>query len=214
VSVLDPAERIAAIQAYSPDTARVECHHSQADYMVEGALRGLIEQRFDSILLISSDRLESGEEADARAMVGYLIVDELLRERTQRPQLLLELSDPANEALVVRKRGETIVGPTILSHLMAQIAQRRELGLMFEHLLTTGGPELVFRDMQDYPMQSVTTFADLEAVVALQGDTALGIYRAKADAEGRRLQLNPARDRPMRLGEGDQLVVLATLQSD
>ncbi|WVM93235.1 hypothetical protein ULG90_04185 [Halopseudomonas pachastrellae] len=66
VSVLDPAERIAAIQAYSPDTARVECHHSQADYMVEGALRGLIEQRFDSILLISSDRLESGEEADAR----------------------------------------------------------------------------------------------------------------------------------------------------
>ncbi|MAG65672.1 MAG: ion channel DMI1 [Pseudomonadales bacterium] len=214
VSVLDPAERIAAIQAYSPDTARVECHHSQADYMVEGALRGLIEQRFDSILLISSDRLESGEEADARAMVGYLIVDELLRDRTQRPQLLLELSDPANEALVVRKRGETIVGPTILSHLMAQIAQRRELGLMFEYLLTTGGPELLFRDLQDYPMQSVTTFADLEAVVALQGDTALGIYRAKADAEGRRLQLNPPRDKPLRLTDGDQLVVLATLESE
>jgi len=68
--------------------------------------------------------------------------------------------------------------------------------------------------LQDYPMQSVTTFADLEAVVALQGDTALGIYRAKADAEGRRLQLNPPRDKPLRLADGDQLVVLATLESD
>lgn len=211
VAVVKAADRQAMVASYSAAASGIECHYTDADYMVEGALGDLMEERFDSIILVSSDRLDSGEEADARAMVGYLIVDELLRERASRPQILLELSDPANESLVVRKRGETIVSPMILSHLMAQIAQRRELGLMFEELLTTGGPELVFHDQQRYPMQSVTTFADLEAVVALQGDTALGVYRVRADEEGKRLQLNPQRDKPLRLSEGDQLVVLTTL---
>jgi len=60
-------------------------------------------------------------------------------------------------------------------------------------------------------MQSVTTFADLEAVAGLQGETALGIYRHTPDAEGRRLQLNPARNIPLKLQQGDQLVILTTL---
>lgn len=211
VAVVKASERQAMISSYSERSSRVECHFIEADYMVEGVLNPLMGQRFDTIVLVSSDRLDSGEEADARAMVGYLIVDELLRERATRPQILLELSDSANESLVVRKRGESIVSPMILSHLMAQVAQRRELGLMFEELLTTGGPELMFYDLQRYPMQSVTTFADLEAVAALHGDTALGVYRLKPDEQGRRLQLNPQRDKPLRLLEGDQLVVLTTL---
>ncbi|MEH6566277.1 MAG: ion channel DMI1 [Halopseudomonas sp.] len=211
VAVVEPSQRVAEINAYSEQTARVSCQHTQADYMVEGALRDLLTQRFDSVLLLSSDRMESGEEADARSMVGYLVIDELLRERSHRPQILLELSDPANESLVVRKRGESIVSPMILSHLMAQIAQRRELGLMFEELFTTGGAEILFRQISDYSMQSVTTFADLEAVVALQGETALGVYRSKPDEEGRRLHLNPPRDEPLRLKADDQLVVLTTL---
>ena len=211
VAVIDPLERTKEISAYSELTAGVSCQHTQADYMVEGALRGLLQQRFDSVLLLSSDRMDSGEEADARAMVGYLVVDELLLESSHKPQILLELSDPANDALVVRKRGESIVSPMILSHLMAQIAQRRELGLMLEELFTTGGAQIVFCKSSDYSMQSVTTFADLEAVIALQGETALGIYRNKPDEQGRRLQLNPPRDQPLRLQQGDQLVVLTTL---
>lgn len=211
VAVVEPSQRTTEINAYSELTARVSCQHTQADYMVEGALRELLGQRFDSVLLLSSDRMDSGEEADARAMVGYLVVDELLRERSHKPQILLELSDPANESLVVRKRGESIVSPMILSHLMAQIAQRRELGLMFEELFTTGGAEVTFRKTTDYSMQSVTTFADLEAVIALQGETALGVYRSKTDEDGRRLHLNPPRDQPLRLQVNDQLVVLTTL---
>lgn len=211
VAVVETGQRAAEISAYSDLTARVSCEHTQADYMVEGALRDLLAQRFDSVMLLSSDRMDSGEEADARAMVGYLVVDELLLKRSHKPQILLELSDPANESLVVRKRGESIVSPMILSHLMAQIAQRRELGLMFEELFTTGGAEVTFRKTTDYSMQSVTTFADLEAVVALQGETALGVYRSKPDDEGRRLHLNPPRDQPLRLQASDQLVVLTTL---
>ena len=199
---------------YSDRTALVECEHMQGDFMLEGLLKPLLAREWDSILLISSDQLGSGEEADARAMVGYMVVDELLKGRAKKPQLLLELSDPSNEALVARNRGECIISPMILSHLMAQIAQRRELSLVMEDLFTAGGPEILYRSQTDYPMHSVNNFADLEAVAALKGETAMGVYRHEPDDAGRRLQLNPARDIPLKLQPGDQLVVLSTIAID
>lgn len=211
VSTLETAAQREELVQYSELAQQVSCEHLQADFMAETTLRKILQTKWDSILLVSSDRLDSGEEADARAMVGYMAVDELLKERKHRPQLLLELSDPANEELVVRNRSESIISPMILSHLMAQIAQRRELGLVFEELFTVGGAEILYRDLNEYPMQSVTTFADLEAVAGLQGETALGIYRQTPDAEGRRLQLNPSRDIPLKLQRGDELVILTTL---
>lgn len=211
VSTLEVDVQRDSIAQYSELAQAVPSEHLQADFMAETTLRKILQTEWDSILLVSSDRLDSGEEADARAMVGYMAVDELLKERKQRPQLLLELSDPANEELVVRNRSESIISPMILSHLMAQIAQRRELGLVFEELFTVGGPEIIYREQSEYPMQSVTTFADLEAVAGLQGETALGVYRAMPDGEGRRLQLNPPRDMPLKLQTSDELVILTTL---
>lgn len=211
VSTLEVDVQRDSIAQYSELAQAVPSEHLQADFMAETTLRKILQTEWDSILLVSSDRLDSGEEADARAMVGYMAVDELLQERKHRPQLLLELSDPANEELVVRNRSESIISPMILSHLMAQIAQRRELGLVFEELFTVGGPEIIYREQSEYPMQSVTTFADLEAVAGLQGETALGVYRAMPDGEGRRLQLNPPRDMPLKLQTSDELVILTTL---
>lgn len=211
VSTLEGDAQRESIAQYSELTQGVSCEHLQADFMAETTLRKILQTEWDSILLVSSDRLDSGEEADARAMVGYMAVDELLKQRTHRPQLLLELSDPANEELVVRNRSESIISPMILSHLMAQIAQRRELGLVFEELFTVGGAEIIYREQTDYPMHSVTTFADLEAVAGLQGETAMGVYRCVPDAEGRRLQLNPPRDLPLKLQPQDELVILTTL---
>jgi len=211
VSTLEADAQRESIGQYSELAQGVPCEHLQADFMAETTLRKILQTEWDSILLVSSDRLDSGEEADARAMVGYMAVDEVLKERRHRPQLLLELSDPANEELVVRNRNESIISPMVLSHLMAQIAQRRELGLVFEELFTVGGAEIIYRDQTDYPMQSVTTFADLEAVAGLQGETALGVFRCEPDGEGRRLQLNPPRDTPLKLKKDDELVVLTTL---
>lgn len=211
VSTLEADAQREEMVQYSEMAKQLTCEHVQADFMAETTLRKILQTQWDSVLLVSSDRLDSGEEADARAMVGYMAVDELLKERKQRPQLLLELSDPANEELVVRNRSESIISPMILSHLMAQIAQRRELGLVFEELFTFGGAEILYRDLSEYPMQSVTTFADLEAVAGLQGETALGVYRYTPDGAGRRLQLNPARDVPLKLQPGDELVILTTL---
>ncbi len=208
VSIVSIAEREKFITRYHENNAGVRCAHIESDYMFEGALSEINPGNYESILLLSSDLMASGEEADARAIVGYAILDEMLQKATNRPQILLELADPDNGALLTHKDSETIISPMVLSHVLAQVALRPELRLVFDELFTVGGAEITFREPSVYQLNSPLPFWKLEALVAEAGETALGVYRQKTDAKGRHLLLNPPRDTALNLQQDDQIVVL------
>ncbi|SET56790.1 Trk K+ transport system, NAD-binding component [Marinobacter segnicrescens] len=209
VSVVPASERERAISRYPGVNGGVGCRHLEADYMVEEELRQVAPADYDAILLVSSDRLASGEEADARAMVGYLQLEDLLSEGSRRPQLIMELSDPDNRQLLYGHQSEMMISSMILSHVLAQVALRRELRVVLDELFTVGGPEIQFRDPSDYPLPASADFLLLEKTLAAEGEVALGIYRKQADERGHRLQLNPPRRDYLELTPGDRLVVLA-----
>ena len=83
------------------------------------------------------------------------------------------------------------------------------LGAVFEELFTVNGAEFLFRRTGDYDLPEAPDFRALEVAAASRGDIALGVYRAIPDATGNRLMLNPARNEPLALADGDQIVVLA-----
>lgn len=208
VSVVSAAEREQAITRYCGPQLAITCRHLEADYMVEEELRRMAPAQYDSIVLVSSDRFASGEEADARAMVGYLQLEDLLQESQMRPQLIMELSDPDNRQLLYGHRSEMMISSMILSHVLAQVALRRELRVVLDELFTVGGAEIQFRAPEDYPLPASASFHTVEKTLAAEGEVALGVYRAGADEKGHRLQLNPPRDEYLELKSGDQLVVL------
>jgi len=208
VSVVPAVERQQEIDRYLGDQQGVICRHVEADYMVEGELRRVNPLNYASIMLLSSDRLASGEEADARAMVGYLQLEDLLSEGGKRPQLIMELSDPDNRNLLTGHQSEMMISPMIVSHVLAQVALRRELRVVMDELFTVGGPEIQFRDPHDYPLPASTDFQVLEKILAAEGDVALGVWRDQADGNGRHVQLSPSRDEYLDLQPGDRLVVL------
>lgn len=212
VSVLPAPARKTEIERYVGQLSAIDCRHIEADYMVEGELRRLNPQSYDTVLLLSSDQLASGEEADARAMVGHLQLDDILSESAQRPQLIMELSDPDNESLLTLPHSEVMVSPVILSHVLAQVALRRELRVVFDELFTVGGAEILFRSPAEYGLAGDVDFQGIEQAVADRGEIALGVYRGAPDTDsdnpGQRLELNPHRTTPLRLAPGDQLVVL------
>ncbi|HAU17588.1 MAG TPA: ion channel DMI1 [Marinobacter adhaerens] len=208
VSVVPKAEREQAIARYVDNSDRLTCRHIEADYMVEGELRRIGPAGYDTVILLSSDRLASGEEADARAMVGYLQLEDILADFARRPQLIMELSDPDNRHLLDGHQSEMMISPMILSHVLAQVALRRELRIVLDELFTVGGAEIQFRDPADYPLPASATFQVLEKTVAAEGELALGIFRHRANESGRHLQLNPPRKDYLELQPGDRLVVL------
>jgi len=208
VSIVPAQDRERTIERYHPDVEHVQCQHIESDFMQEGELHDIDPSRYDSILLMSSDRTNTGEEADARVIVGHTILEEHLETATHRPQLLMELSDPANEVLIGHQNSETIISPLVLSHLLAQVALRPELRLVFDELFTEGGSEIRFRHPKDYGIIDALPFWKLEALAAQCGEIALGVYYAQARDNEPRLQLNPDRNTALAITPDDELVIL------
>ncbi len=211
VSVVPLKERERAIGGYLTNQERVYCRHIEADFMVESEMSHLSPSDYDSVIFLSSDRLNSGEEADARAMVGYLQLKDALERSDRRPQVIMELSDPGNRHLLIDHFGEMLISPMILSHVLAQVVLRRELRVVLDELFTEGGAEIQFRDPDDYPLPASSDFQLLEKILAAAGEVALGIWRAIPDDQGHHAYLNPPRSLLLSLKEGDQLIVLAQL---
>ncbi|SDT91202.1 CASTOR/POLLUX-related putative ion channel [Halopseudomonas salegens] len=209
ISVVPADEREQAINGYLADGGEVSCRHIEADFMVESEISRLNPSEYDSIVFLSSDRVDSGEEADARVMVGYLQLEDVLERSSRRPQLIMELSDPGNRHLLTDNSSEMLISPMILSHVLAQVALRRELRVVLDDLFMAGGGEIQFRNPDDYPLPASSDFQRLEKTLAETGEVALGIWRAVPDDLGRHAVLNPSRSMRLALQSGDRLIVLA-----
>ncbi|MEX0680113.1 MAG: hypothetical protein WD097_01920 [Balneolales bacterium] len=187
------------------------CEHMVIDYLRESGLRAIEPGNYDHILLVSSDRMADEEEADARTIVGYTLLEEVLESVPKRPHIMMELSDPNNEILIKNFRSETIIGPLILSNLLATIAMRRELHSVYNELFTVGGAEIIFRNLNEYNLKPGSmTFAELESHVAGYQDTALGVYSVNGNGNTD-LKLNLPRHQSISISEQTRLVVLSTV---
>lgn len=212
VSVLSAKERKKMIHQQGGFVSNVECTYIIADYIVEAQLREIGPGSYDHIILLSSSTLEDTQEADARTIVGKVLLEEILQGSEKRPQIIIELANPDNSTLVGGKDTEMIISPIIMSHLLAQVALRRELQAIYTELFTVGGAEIEFRDPAKYDIKPGNyTFQEIAQYAAAYGETALGVCKNKKNAELKnKLILNPAKHEHITLTKLDELVVLMT----
>ena len=208
-SSTDVALRRREIEQYNDGGSTVEVNHFEGDFMLTGELDRMDLTHYSAILLIASDRLANEEEADARAIVGHRLIESLLKDKSKRPQILLELSDPANEGLIRMPGAETVVSPLIISHLLARIAVQPSIRLVFDELFSVGGAEIEFRRGTEYGLAGAHAFGRIERGVAERGETLLGIELCNA-GQAPQLLLNPKRDKEFELGEAARLCVLTS----
>lgn len=206
---VDLAHRRHALEGRAPRSGRVEVHQWETDYTVPAELAALEPARYDNIVIVASDWLPSGEEADARAIVAHVLVHQTLArgETEPRPHVLVELTDPANRHLVAPAADEVIVSPLVVSHMLAQIALRRELRAVFDELFGSGGAEIFLRPASDYGLHGRTArFRELQQAATAHAEVALGLRRAH---DGGGLYLNPDRDAAWKLRADDEIIVLS-----
>jgi hypothetical protein len=152
------------------------------------------------------------EESDARTILGYLLLRDLLQEKETRPKILLELMDPENEKLFEQRTVEVLISPVILSHILAHVGLRRELNTVFEELFTAGGAEIYFRRAACYGLGGrERSFREIGRVVMERGDIALGVRSSQRKTEiPGGTKLNPPKESRWRLDDTDEVVVLTT----
>jgi ion channel POLLUX/CASTOR len=196
---------------------RISLRHVELDYTIPGRLERLDPAAYDNIVFVASDRIES-LESDARTIVGHLLLRELVPPASRGgPEVLVELAESENLASFAAGGSEVLVPSLVLSHIMAQIALRPDLRVVFEDLFGAEGPEIFFRPASRYGLVGRdVTFTDVCHATAANNETALGVRLLCRGEPGGddEILVNPPRDRSWRLREGDELVVLAIYEAE
>ncbi|RUO28096.1 hypothetical protein CWE12_12815 [Aliidiomarina sedimenti] len=184
----------------------LDCQLIEADYTRPSVLSKQSLSAYDSIVVFASDRLESGEEADARSIVANQLLDLLLDDEQQRPQVVVELTDPNNAVYVsankYKLRSEVVQSSAIISHLLAQLAVYPELRAVYDTLLSPKGVGLQVRPVP-HKWLGQHYFRTLQQAVAAEGAVLLGVKHAKE-----RAQLNLAPGFSVDCTEQTKLVVM------
>ena len=215
---LSPERRESQLQRYGLTDQQVQVRQLEGDYTVHSELLRLDPLSYDGIVLLGSDWLPTGPEADARTILGALLLQEITQKRERRPGILVELLDPENVTLLGRGGLEVVVTPVLVSHILSQVALRRELRAVFDELFTAGGAEVVFRPSDGLDLDGRVGFTDLQRATCARGETLMGVRLRPDSTAGSEdfpagaggLLLNPSRDLRWPV-ETLELVVLATL---
>ena len=210
LSLVPARERESALASCAIDPERVRVRQVEGDYALAADLRRLDLAGYDNIMVLGSDWLESDVASDARAILGYVQLRSLLPEPEASPKILVELLDPENERLFVQQIGEVIVSPLLLSHMLAHVALRPELGAVLDELFGPSLTEVVFRPAGTYGMAgSQVAIGEARRRTAQFGEIALG-FHLHPDSGAPGLKLNPPPDVRWQLTDRDEIVVLTT----
>lgn len=204
LSLIPLAQRDAEIKQKGIDSHRVVVTHREGDPTSLSDLREMEPGGYDNVVILGSDWVETQEESDARTIVAHLVLRNVLDEGTHKPEILVDLMDFDNVALFEDCDTEVLVTPMIASHVLAQVALRREVNVVYEELFAAGGAEIFFRRIADYDIAGKNVnFGEIKEMSACRGEIALGIRLQNGG-----VVLNPARDEPYMLSESDDLIVL------
>lgn len=206
-STVSEARREKALERYGARSDRVSVEQVEGDLAELADLAALEPHGFDKVILVGSDWIQDEDESDARTIIGALLLGHLGLP-SEKTHTIVELLDPENVRLMDTSQGEVIISPLILSHMLAQVALRPELGAVFAQLFTAGGAEFTFSELAAYSGGSDTvSFGDVQRRAWERGEVALGIRRGALAGE---LDLNPAPTRSYAVNSSSKVLAIVT----
>ncbi len=204
LSLIPSAKREAELDRKGIDRHYLRITHCEGDHTSLSDLEAIYPNSYDNVVILGSDWLETQEESDARTIVGHLVLKNILERTTQKPKILVDLMDADNIGLFQDEDTEVLVTPMIASQVLAQVALRRELNVVYEELFGAGGTEIFFRPVADYGIVGQKmSFRELKEISAGCSEITLGVR-----LENGSIELNPVQNKTYILKETDDLIAL------
>lgn len=220
---VDPGSTVLVVGDPAPDEARLR-HDAGAlknlTLSVQGGattdratLEALDLGRFDhAMVMCPGDQLDP-QRADARTLVTLLHLRDIVDATGAKLSVVSEMLDDRNRQLAqVTKVDDVIVSDQVISLLLSQISENRQLAAVFDDLFDAEGSEVYLRDASEYAVAGrSTTFATLVEAAARRDETAIGYRLARAEDEpgSGGVIVNPSKSRAFEIAPGDRLIVLA-----
>ncbi|MDX2097644.1 MAG: NAD-binding protein [Leptolyngbyaceae cyanobacterium bins.59] len=187
--------------------------YRQGDPTQREVLEALDLTQYDHVLVLCNTGLEP-EQADAQTLITLLYLRELADRSQHDFQIVTEILDVRNQALAqVARPDDFVISEQIVSRMLSQVAEQKNLNAVFEDLFNPEGSEIYLKPVANYITgdRPVNFYTIVEAAKQ-QGESAIG-YRRQADADNMAkaygIVLNPKKDQTIKFAANDLVILLA-----
>jgi Trk K+ transport system NAD-binding subunit len=169
---------------------------------------------FDHLIVLSDAAAADPQQADARTLITLLHLRDIADRQSLDLSIVSEMLDVRNRDLAqVTRADDFIVSDRLVSLMLSQVAENRDLGAVFDDLFDPEGSEIYLKPAADYVEagRPVTFYTVVEAA-RRRGQTAIG-YRRQAQAHDAGaafgVVVNPDKALTVTFADDDRVIVLA-----
>lgn len=170
-------------------------------------------ENFDHIILLSNNEIEI-QESDAQTLICLLHLRNIGTKYQKNLSIISEMRDLRNREIgLVTKADDFIIGDNIISLMLSQLSENKDLKQVFDVLFEAEGSEIYLKPIERYikPNENVNFYTLIERA-SMMNETALGYrtYALKDSSEDNfGIQINPKKSREVTFSSGDFLIVLS-----
>jgi len=197
-----------------PAYENLTVHFQRGDSSSRALLESIAVNNYDHIIVLAYKEHLDVERADGKTLITLLQLRDIEEHAGGTLNIVSEMLDDRNRELAeVTNADDFIVSDKLISLVLTQISENKQLTDVFDELFRAEGSEIYLKPASGYvaPGVPVNFFTIIEAA-RWRGETALG-YRLAADArdgnKGYGVHVNPRKDERLVLSEGDLIIVLA-----
>lgn len=204
----------AAIDEQCGDLARMTLTFDQEDTTDRRILDGLDVTSYDHVIVLCySDDLDVAQ-ADARTLITLLHLRDIATKAKKRVSIVSEMLDINNRRLAeVTNADDFIVSDRLVSLMLSQISENKELNIVFKDLFSPEGSEVYLKPVDLYVQPgNPVNFSTVIAAAAQAGEVAFG-YKIAAQAgdasKSYGVVVSPKKSQSITFAPGDRLIVMA-----
>jgi len=209
VTVVTDVE-VADVASYSNMAVTIQNDDSTS----RAVLDALKVEDFDHIIVLAYREHLEVQQADAKTLFTLLHLRDIEDQQGIDLNIVSEMLDDRNRELAeVTKADDFIVSDKLISLMLSQVSENKQLTEVFSTLFSSAGSEVYLRPAELY----VTVGAPLDFYTVLEsaarkGETAIGyrvaaLTRSADDAYG--VRINPTKSEAITFAAGDKVIVLA-----
>jgi len=186
----------------------------EADTTDRRVLDGLSVHTFDQVILLCYSDDLGLQEADARTLITLLHLRDMEQKGGHDYRIVTEMLDERNRELAeVTQADDFIVSNKLVSLMLSQVSENRELNALFADLFQPEGSEIYLKPAADYvEIGRPVNFYTVTEAARRRGEIAIG-YKQEAfrneAAKAHGVVVNPDKSGAVAYAAADHIIVLA-----
>lgn len=186
----------------------------KGDINDRAVLNDLNLEYYDYIIILSYSDNYGIQEADAITLITLMHIRDIASKLKKRFNIVSEILDIKNRALADLSRADDfIISVQIISNVLAQLSENKELSKIFDELFDSSGYEIYLKPASNYAVVGqATDFYQVTEVAMSKGQIPIG-YRIRKNADDPKsnygIVLNPKKSEVVFFTAEDKIIVIA-----